>query len=50
MTVLDDGWHQVPEMVMLSNETFDRLTVTQVVGTLPGTRPQDACHNWKERP
>ena len=26
------------------------LTVVKVTGALPGTRPQDACHNWKERP
>ena len=26
------------------------LRVAEVTGVLPGTGPQDACHNWKERP
>jgi hypothetical protein len=38
-------------MVMLKIETpFGRLMVVKVAGVLPGTGPQDACHNWKERP
>jgi hypothetical protein len=38
-------------MVMLSKKMpFDYLTATLVHGPLPRTRPQDACHNRKERP
>jgi hypothetical protein len=38
-------------MVMLKIEMpSGHLTVAKVTGALPGTGPQDACHNWKERP
>jgi len=38
-------------MVMLKIETpFGHLRVAKVTGVQPGTGPQDACHNWKERP
>ncbi len=36
---------------MLKIETpLGHLRFTRVTGELPGTGPQDACHNWKERP
>jgi len=50
-TVPDDRWHEMSGMVMLKIETpFGHLKVARVTGEQPGTGPQDACHNWKERP
>jgi hypothetical protein len=51
MTVPDDGWHEVPGMVMLSLGTSSgRLPTVQMTDALLGTGPEDACHKRKERP
>jgi hypothetical protein len=51
MTVPDDGWQELPKMVMLSFVfPFGRLTVGARSGARPGNVPQAAQHNRKERP
>jgi hypothetical protein len=51
MTVPDDGWHEVPEMVMLSvGKLSGWLPVAEMTGTVPITGRQDGRHKRKERP
>jgi hypothetical protein len=53
MTVPDDGWHEVPAMVMLSVGTSDGRPAVEMTDVLLGTGPEGAkgvCHNRKERP
>jgi len=51
MTVPDDGWHEVPGMVMLSVGTpSGGPSVAKMTDELPCPGPQDGRHNRKERP
>jgi hypothetical protein len=51
MTVPDDGWHEVPVMVMLSVKMpFGCSSVVEVLDTPPDTETLDARLERKERP
>jgi hypothetical protein len=51
MTVPDDGWHEIPEMVMLSVGTpSGGLPVGEMTGAKFPAGIQDGRHNRKERP
>jgi hypothetical protein len=51
MTVLDDGWHEVAEIVMLSVGRLSRwLPVAEMTGTALCTGLRDGRHKRKERP
>ena len=51
MTVPDDGWHEVPEMVMLTvGKLSGWLPVAEMTGAAPITGRQDGRHKRKERP
>jgi hypothetical protein len=50
MTVPDDGWHELPEMAMLSGRTLSGWPpVAEMTDTPPCTGLQDGRHNRKER-
>jgi hypothetical protein len=50
MTVPDDGWHEVPGMVMLRVQMpISHLTLTEPAGSLPDAERQAAGHKRKER-
>jgi len=51
MTVPDDGWQELPEMVMLMvGAPSGGLPVASMTGAQPHTGLQDGRHNRKERP